>query len=97
MLKSISELKPTIAEPTKYRNRRDELVSLMVEDINRLREGTKYSKVNKKMVAIRLNSNPFYAKDDGEVQMLYDNCRTKGNYSKLFYDCPLKREKLSTE
>jgi hypothetical protein len=79
----------------KYKNRRDELVSLIVEDINRIREGTQYKKVTKKMIAIRLNSNPFYAKDDGEVQMLYNNCKARANYSKLFYDCPLKREKLS--
>lgn len=75
-----------------FKNKRDELVSLIVEDINKLRLGTEYKPTNKRIIALRLNSNPFYAKDDGEVELLYKTCCAKKNYSKLFYDCPMYKK-----
>lgn len=68
-----------------YKNRRDELVSKITDDINKLREGTKFAKVSKKMIALRLNSNPFLAKDDGEVELLFKECNQKQNYSKFWW------------
>lgn len=68
-----------------YKNRRDELVSLFVEAINKSREGTKFKKVDKRLVALRLNSNPFLAKDDGEVELLLKECKSKNNFSKFWW------------
>jgi hypothetical protein len=67
-----------------YRNRRDELISEAVKDINLLRSGTKYKPTTARLLAIKCNRNPFL-KDDGELELLLRHCRNKRNYSKLFY------------
>ncbi len=67
-----------------FKNRRDEIISLMVENINRLREGTKYKPITKRVIAIRANRNPFL-KSDSELELVYKDCCRKRNYAYFFY------------
>lgn len=81
-----------VKKPLEFKNRRDELVHLITEGINQTRVGTKWGKITKRTVALRINSNPYLSKDDGEVDLLYKECEKKGNYSKFFW----VTKKLST-
>lgn len=107
---------PHIVEKSPYKNKRDELLSNAVEDINLLRKKenwrryVKYLKSVKKSdtetnrnafketelyikyetkqnLAKRLNMNPFLKgnKNDGELELILNECRTKRNYSKLYF------------
>lgn len=67
-----------------YRNRRDEIISNLTDEINTLRIGTKYKPVTKRQIAIRANSNPFLKSDD-ELELVYKNCSKKGNFSHFFW------------
>jgi len=69
---------------SEYKNKRDELLNLMLTEINRLREGTKYKPETMKMLCIRIARNPFL-KDDGELELLYKECNQKKNYSKFYW------------
>lgn len=85
-----SEYKPitinyNFERQTVYRNRRDELVNLITSDINLLRVGTKYKPTTTAVIAKMINRNPFLAKSDGEVELLYKECNARRNYSKFFY------------
>lgn len=71
-------------QPTVYKNRRDEIVSKITDEINLLRVGTKYKPVTKRMIAIRANSNPFL-KNDTELELVYKNCSAKKNFSHFFW------------
>lgn len=68
-----------------YRNQRDELVAHFVRGINELRVGTKFKPITPKMVAIRINKNPFLARNDSEVYNLLKHCQNKKNYAKFFW------------
>lgn len=74
-------------EKTVYKNRRDEIISLMVEDMNELRKVAGLKPLTKRTVAIRLNRNPFYAKDDTAVENLYLMCKGWKHYGKFWNDC----------
>lgn len=67
-----------------YKNRRDELIQTTVENINRLRVGTQYKPITAKWLAIKCNANPFL-KDTTELELVIKDCKTKGNYKKLFW------------
>lgn len=73
-------------KPKVYVNRRDEIISLMVEDINRLRIGTQYKPITKRLLAIKINRNPFLKSDD-ELQLVFNECSKKGSFAKLFWIC----------
>ena len=70
-----------------FKSRRDEIISKMVEEINKLREGTAFRKETKANLAKRINMNPFLkGKDnDGELELLYKECHKKNNYSLLYW------------
>lgn len=76
----------TFNKEVKYKNRRDEIISNMVEEINKLRVGTKYKPVTKRFIAIKVNGNPFL-KDDGELELIFKECLKKGSFAKLFWIC----------
>lgn len=69
---------------TSYKNKRDEIISLMVDEINKLRVGTKFKPITKRLIAIKANKNPFL-KDDGELELIYKECKEKQNFSKFFW------------
>jgi hypothetical protein len=75
-----------------FKNEKDELVHLITEDINLLRQGTAYKPTTTRIIALRLNSNPFYAKDVGAIRELYELCKKRRNYSKLWADCPMYKK-----
>ncbi len=60
-----------------YKSKRDELISLIVDDINKLREGTIYKPVTKRLMALRINQNPFLSKDDTALEELFNECHNK--------------------
>jgi hypothetical protein len=64
----------------------------MVEDINKLREGTNFKKETKANLAKRINMNPFLKgnNNDGELELLYKECHNKQNYSKLYWTLKTK-------
>lgn len=68
-----------------FRKRRDWLVHLITEGINRERIGTDYKPVTELRVAILLNKNPILARSDDEVEYLYKVCNEKGNFSKFWW------------
>lgn len=70
---------------TVFKSRRDELVSLITEDINRLRIGTQYKTITKRTVALKINRNPFLSCSDDEVELLFKKCKSKGSYALFFY------------
>lgn len=80
----IKEYKPT---ETLYKNKRDEIITLMVDEINNLREGTNFKKETKANLAKRINMNVFLKgnENDGELELLYKECHAKNNYSKLYW------------
>ena len=55
-----------------------------VKDINSLRVGTKFKPLTDRLLAIRINKNPFL-KSDGELEFIIKQCRDKRNYAKLFW------------
>jgi hypothetical protein len=69
---------------TSFKTRRQELISLMVSDINKLREGTVFKPTTEKLIALKINSNPFF-KDLGELELVYKNCHEKRNYAHFFW------------
>ena len=77
---------------TSFKNQKEELIFKMTEDINLLREGTTFKPTTTKVVALRLNLNPFYAKDIGAVEELYKYCNSKRNYGKFFADCTMYKK-----
>jgi len=89
MSKHISEiftksLEDTFNKVTEFKNERDEVISRMVIEINRLREGTKYKPITKRLLAIKINKNPFL-KDLGELQLVFSECLKNGSFAKLFW------------
>lgn len=67
-----------------YKNKRAELIGEAVKDINSLRVGTKFKPLTDRLLAIRINKNPFL-KSDGELELIIKQCRDKRNYAKLFW------------
>lgn len=67
-----------------YKNRRAELIGEAVKDINLLRAGTKFKPITARLLAIKINKNPFL-KSDGELSLLLQDCQKKRNYAKLFW------------
>lgn len=67
-----------------YKNKRAELIGEAVKDINSLRVGTKFKPLTDRLLAIRINKNPFL-KSDGELEFIIKQCRDKRNYAKLFW------------
>lgn len=87
-MKSLFELtKEYKIKETSFKNFRDEIISKMVEEINKLREGTNFKKETKANLAKRINMNPFLKgnSNDGELELLYKECHSKNNYSKLYW------------
>lgn len=83
-----SQINPEAYKTTrqsKFRSRRDELVSLITDGINGYRVGTKWKPITARTVALLINRNPALAKDDGEIELLYKECMAKGSFSKLFW------------
>ena len=68
----------------KYKNERDEIISKMVIEINILREGTKYKPITKRLLAIKINKNPFL-KDLGELKLVFSECQKNGSFARLFW------------
>ena len=68
----------------KYKNERDEIISKMVIEINRLREGTKYKPITKRLLAIKVNKNPFL-KSNIELQLVFSECLKNGSFARLFW------------
>ena len=78
---------------TIFRSRRDELISRLTDGINMKRIGTKYKPVTERSIAIRVNKNPYFKGQDGELELLIKTCEEKGSYSKFFFVCPLVESK----
>lgn len=70
---------------TIYKSKRDEIISLAVNDINKLREGSRYVPITKRLLAIKLNKNPFLSKDTTALEELYQECHSKMDYRKLWW------------
>lgn len=85
-LKPLSSFLRTEPKP-KYKNYRDELISKITDGINRERQGTKYKPVNKRMIALLVNRNPFLKgkRNDGELSALLKECQEKGNFKKFWF------------
>jgi len=86
-MKPISSLfKPleSFTKETVYKNRRDEIISLMTESINKKRIGTDVKPTTKRLVALRANRNPFLLSDD-ELWFEYKECERKGNYKHFYW------------
>lgn len=81
----ISQFTKLTFKETVFKSRRDELVSLITEDINRLRIGTQYKPVTKRAIALKINRNPFLSCSDDEVELLFKKCKDKGSYALFFY------------
>jgi len=71
-------------KPSKYKNRRDEIIQELVTGINKQRIGTKYKPITAKCLAIKCNLNPFL-KDTTELELVKKECEKVGNYKKLFW------------
>lgn len=85
-------IKPTFTPSvtdSPFKNRRAELISRLTEGINARRLGTKWKPETTRRVAIRVNSNKFLAKDDGELELLIKECESKDNFKKFYWCCPL--------
>lgn len=67
-----------------YKSKRAELIGEAVKDINSLRVGTKFKPLTDRLLAIKVNKNPFL-KSDGELEFIIKQCRDKRNYAKLFW------------
>ena len=82
---------------TEYKTSRDEMLHKAVAHINKLRENTPYCKCVETIarLAKRCNMNPFLAgkKNDGELLNLLNECKTKNNYSKLYWILDNKKTK----
>lgn len=90
--KSTAQLFSTYQLPVKeekIRSQRDELVNHFVQGINKERLGTKFKPITAKQVALRLNANPHFKGQDGEIYMLLKECQQKGTFKKFFWSCPL--------
>lgn len=74
-----------------YKNRRDELVSILTDGINIERTKAGYKNLSKKTIAIKINGNPFLSKDNGELELLINECRKKGNYKKFWWVINVKK------
>ena len=68
----------------KYKNERDEIISKMVIEINILRVGTKYKPITKRLLAIKVNKNPFL-KSNAELQLVFSECLKNGSFARLFW------------
>lgn len=68
-----------------YKNRKDEIISKIVDDINASRLGTIYKPVTKRLMAVKINQNIFLSKDTGELELLYLECHNRGDYKKLWW------------
>lgn len=78
-------LKPLEVKKSLYKNRRDEIISLMTLSINRLREGTEVKPTTKRLVALRANRNPYLSKSDSELEYVMNECLRKGSFSYFYY------------
>lgn len=67
-----------------YKNKRDELISEAVKDINLLRIGSKFKPLTARLLAIKCNRNPFL-KSNGELELVLKECAKKRSYAKLFW------------
>jgi len=88
-MKPISELFTKSLElifnrKVKHKNERDEIISKMVIEINILRVGTGYKPITKRLLAIKVNKNPFL-KSNGELQLVFSECLKNGSFAKLFW------------
>lgn len=68
-----------------YKSKRDEIISNIVDDINKSRLGTIYKPVTKRLMAVKINQNIFLSKDTGELELLYLECHNRGDYKKLWW------------
>lgn len=68
-----------------YKSKRDEIISKIVDDINLLRVGTIYKPVTKRLMAVKINQNPFLSKDDTALEELFNECHNKMDYKKLWW------------
>lgn len=76
---------PVKIEGDDFRSQRDELVAKMTDGINLFRIGTQFKPLTRRTVAIRINKNPFLAKDNGEIYHLYKQCMEKKSFARFFW------------
>lgn len=89
-MKSLFELIPSYhPKVSEYINARDEMIKQAVVHINELRKGTAYEKSieTPSKLALRINRNVFFGKheNNGELLMVINECKKKGNYSNLYW------------
>ena len=66
-----------------YKNRRAEIIAEFVKGINISRIGTKYKPTTERLLAIKINRNPFLK--ESELEFILKECNRVGNYKKLFW------------
>ena len=66
-----------------YKNRKAEIIAELVKGINLSRIGTKYKPITERLLAIKINRNPFL--NESELEYLLKECNRVGNYKKLFW------------
>ena len=59
----------------------------MTLEINKLRENTTFKPITKRLLALRVNKNPFLSKDDDELELVFKECLKCGSFAKLFWMC----------
>lgn len=66
-----------------YKNRKAEIIAELVKGINLSRIGTKYKPTTERLLAIKINRNPFLT--ESELEFILRECNRVGNYKKLFW------------
>ena len=68
-----------------YKNRRDQLIKELVEGINKERSGTNFKPTTPRLLALKINTNPFLSKDDDALEEIKKECEKMGSYWKLYW------------
>lgn len=82
--KSLFSMSGISIKKSLYKNYRDELIGEAVKDINSLRSKTKFKPLTARLLAIKINRNPFL-KSNGELELVLKECAKKRSYAKLFW------------
>lgn len=81
--KSLFSMSGYSVKKSPYKNRKAEIIAELVKGINLSRVGTKYKPTTEKLLAIKINRNPFL--NEQELEYLLKECNRVGNYKKLFW------------
>lgn len=81
--KSLFSMSGYSVKKSPYKNRRQEIIAELVKGINQQRIGTKYKPTTERLLAIKINRNPFL--NEQELEYLLKECTKAGNYKKLFW------------